>query len=68
MKQEQETVTFHCLTESNEWEGEYWYHYFLDEPGVYDTLEDLYNEGETENDYINLETVQPDLGGSNPAD
>lgn len=53
--QEIEIVTFHCLTEYNDWEGETWYHYFLDEPGVYDTLS-LIQEDETY-DFTDLETV-----------
>lgn len=51
-----EAVTFHCLTETNEWEGEAWYHYFLDEPEVFRTLEQLMFEGD-DNDYTDLETV-----------
>lgn len=54
MKTPEETVTFHCLTEENEWEGETWYHYFLDEPGVYDILS-LIQENEV-NDFTELET------------
>lgn len=50
----QETVTFHCLTEENEWEGETWYHYFLDETGVYDVL-NLIQEDEGY-DFTDLET------------
>lgn len=50
-----ETVTFHCLTESNDWEGERWYHYFQDEPGVYDALA-LIQEDDA-NDFEELETV-----------
>lgn len=57
-EQEQEIVTFHRITESNEWEGENWYHYFLDEPGVYETLRDLADAGENENDYTDLTTVR----------
>lgn len=29
---------WHCLTEKNEWEGETWYHYFIDGEGVYEAL------------------------------
>lgn len=36
-----ELVIFHCLTEYNDWEGEIWYHYFQDAPGVFDVLESL---------------------------
>lgn len=56
MKTQEETVTFHCLTETNEWEGETWYHYFLDEPGVLDILNCLM-EVDEENDFIELETM-----------
>lgn len=56
MKTQEETATFHCLTESNEWEGETWYHYFLDEPGVFDILNRLM-EVDEENDFIELETM-----------
>lgn len=52
----EETVTFHCIREDNEWEGETWYHYFLDEPGVLDILDRLMDVDE-ENDYVDLETV-----------
>ncbi len=55
MKTPEETITFHCLTESNDWEGETWYHYFLDEPGVYDILNRL-TECDEENDFTELET------------
>lgn len=54
-KTQEETVTFHCLTEENEWEGETWYHYFLDEPGVLDILTPLADNDE--NDYTDLETM-----------
>lgn len=55
MKTPEETVTFHCLTESNDWEGETWYHYFLDEPGVLDTLKGvLKKEG---HDFADWETM-----------
>ena len=30
--------TYHRLTERNSWEGETWYHYFLDGPEVLQTL------------------------------
>lgn len=52
---ETEIVTFHCLTEYNDWEGERWYHYFQDEPGVYDILS-LIQENDV-NDFDELETV-----------
>lgn len=55
MKNQEETVTFHCLTEENDWEGETWYHYFLDEPGVYDILS-LLQENEAY-DFTDLETI-----------
>lgn len=54
MKAEVEIVTFHCLTEENGWEGETWYHYFLDEPGVLDVLQSI-EIGDT--DFDSLETV-----------
>lgn len=54
-KIETEIVVFHCLTETNEWEGERWYHYFLDEPGVYDILA-LFQEDDA-NDFEELETI-----------
>lgn len=52
----EETVTFHCIQEDNDWEGETWYHYFLDEPGVLDILDRLIDVDE-DNDYVDLETV-----------
>lgn len=55
MKSQEELTTFYCLTETNEWEGESWYHYFLDEPGVYDILS-LLQENEA-NDFTDLETI-----------
>lgn len=45
---------FHCLTEENDWEGETWYHYFLDGPGVLDVLKLAYKIGD---DLTALETV-----------
>ncbi len=56
MKTPEETVIFHCLTETNEWEGETWYHYFLDEPGVLGILTALCDVDE-ENDYTEVETI-----------
>lgn len=56
MKTSEETVTFHCLTEENDWEGETWYHYFLDEPEVFSILEKLMFE-EDDNDFVDLETM-----------
>ena len=55
MKTLEETVTFHCLTESNEWEGETWYHYFLDEPGVLDILKSVLKVDD--HDFEDWETV-----------
>lgn len=55
MKTPEETITFHCLREDNEWEGETWYHYFLDEPGVLDILTPLADNDE--NDFTDLETM-----------
>lgn len=52
MKTPEETVTFHCLTEENEWEGETWYHYFLDEPEVFDVLNSIVDNDE--NDFTDL--------------
>lgn len=60
MNQQVEIVTFHCLEEYNEWEGESWYHYFLDEPGVWEVLNGLVTERTEEdldNDYPDLTTV-----------
>ncbi len=54
-KSQEETVIFHCLQESNEWEGERWYHYFLDGPGVLDTLKSVLKN--VENDFVDWETV-----------
>jgi hypothetical protein len=55
MKEPIELVSFHCIREDNEWEGESWYHYFLDEPEVFDVLMSL---TERENsDFSDLETV-----------
>lgn len=54
-KKVEEVVKFICLTEENEWEGETWYHYFLDEPGVIDILNPI-AENE-ENDFVDLEMV-----------
>lgn len=55
---ETEIVTFHCLTEYNDWEGETWYHYFQDEPGVYDVLTSLVNKDQEDGfDFEELETV-----------
>lgn len=56
MKTPEETVTFHCLTEYNDWEGETWYHYFLDEPGVLDVLDHLMVQDEEYDYYTELET------------
>ena len=56
MKTTEETVTFHCLTETNEWEGETWYHYFLDEPGVLDALKDTLKRVD-DHDFEDWETM-----------
>jgi hypothetical protein len=52
----EETATFHCLTENNDWEGETWYHYFLDEPGVLDTLKLALKKDDNDN-YTDWETL-----------
>lgn len=54
-KQLVEIVTFHCFEEYNDWEGETWYHYFLDEPGVLDILNSIMNLENT--DFEDLETI-----------
>lgn len=53
-KPDVELITFHCLAETNDWEGETWYHYFQDAPGVLDALESI-ERGDT--DFESLETV-----------
>lgn len=45
--------TFHCLSEYNDWEGETWHHYFLDGPGVLETLTAVY---ERSGDFVQLDT------------
>lgn len=59
-KQLAEVVTFICLEEYNDWEGETWYHYFLNEPGVFDILNPI--EESEDNDVIGLEVVNVTLG------
>jgi hypothetical protein len=58
MKTQEETATFHCIIEYNDWEGETWYHYFLDEPGVLGILTALFEDkDEDDNDFMDLETT-----------
>lgn len=49
--------TYHRLTEENSWEGETWYHYFLDEPGVYEALKSLL-ERFPDSDLTDFETLE----------
>jgi hypothetical protein len=45
------------LTEENSWEGETWYHYFLVEPGVFETLESLLDKS-SDHDFQDLKIVK----------
>lgn len=48
-------VIFHRVNERNSWEGETWYHYFLDQPEVLDTLKHLVDD--PDNDLSSVTTL-----------
>lgn len=48
--------TYWKLTEENDWEGETWYHYFVDGPGVLQALESAMEIEDA--DYVDLEKVE----------
>jgi hypothetical protein len=50
--------TFYRITEYNDWEGETWYHYFLDKPGVKEALEEANKMLGDESDFTSIDRME----------
>lgn len=48
---------FYLLSETNDWEGETWYHYFLAEPGVKKSIESAIQVLGEESDFEEIKEV-----------